>query len=77
MTLILYSDKIYGTIFENTNKGIFGNYIGEIDDTKLYKVASIDEIKIGNAKILTVWLNGLNFILYFLFIYIYNYYTKY
>ena len=54
---ILYSDKIEGTIFENTDKGVFGSYTNNIDDSKLYKVASIDDIKIGNAKMLTV-LNG-------------------
>jgi len=51
---VLYSDKIDGNILENTNKGIFGNYISTIDDNKLYKVASTDDIKIGDAKILTV-----------------------
>lgn len=54
---ILYSDQIEGTVFENTNKGIFGNYTSSIEDNKLYKVANIDDIKIGSAKILTV-LNG-------------------
>lgn len=51
---ILYSDKITGEVFENTNKGIFGNYTSEIDESKIYKVAKIDDIKIGDAKILTV-----------------------
>lgn len=51
---ILYSDQINGEVFENTNKGIFGNYTSEIDTSKLYKVAQIDDIKIGDAKILTV-----------------------
>lgn len=51
---ILYSDKVEGNILENTNKGIFGNYTSNIDDSKLYKVANIDDIKIGSAKILTV-----------------------
>lgn len=51
---ILYSDKIEGTIFENTNKGVFGNYTNNIDDSKLYKVASVEDIKIGSAKMLTV-----------------------
>lgn len=54
---ILYSDRVNGEIYENTNKGIFGKYTGEIDSSKLYKVANIDDIKIGDAKILTV-LNG-------------------
>ena len=51
---ILYSDKIEGNIFENTNKGIFGNYINSFENKDLYKVASIKDIKIGDAKILTV-----------------------
>lgn len=49
-----YSDSVLGSVFENTNKGIFGNYTGKITDKKLYKVASFNEIKTGNAKILTV-----------------------
>lgn len=43
-----------GTIYENTNKGIFGKYIKELPNKKKYKVATIDDIKLGNAKILTV-----------------------
>lgn len=54
---ILYNDKVNGTISENTKKGIFGKYTSSFDDTKLYTVASIDDIKIGDADILTV-LNG-------------------
>ena len=49
-----YSDSVLGSVFENTNKGIFGNYTGKIANKKLYKVASFNEIKTGNAKILTV-----------------------
>lgn len=49
-----YSDSVLGSVFENTNKGIFGNYTGKIANKKLYKVANFDEIKTGNAKILTV-----------------------
>lgn len=49
-----YSDSVLGSVFENTNKGIFGNYTGKITNKKLYKVASFNEIKTGNAKILTV-----------------------
>lgn len=51
---ILYSDKIEGKVFENTNKGIFGEYTNEYDTSKLYKVANIDDIKIDDATILTV-----------------------
>ena len=48
------SNKIYGNIFENTTRGIFGKYTSNITNEKLYKVASIDEINLGTAKILTV-----------------------
>lgn len=51
---LLYSDKVNGNIYENTTKGIFGKYTGNYDSSKLYKVASIDDINIGEAKILTV-----------------------
>ena len=51
---LLYSDKVEGEVYENTNKGIFGKYTSDFDTSKLYKVASIDDIKIGDAKILTV-----------------------
>lgn len=51
---VLYSKNIEGNIYENTMSGLFGNYTNQIDDTKLYKVASIDEIKEGKANILTV-----------------------
>jgi len=51
---ILYSDRVNGTVFENTNKGIFGKYTNKFDTSKLYKVAQLDDIKIGDAKILTV-----------------------
>lgn len=48
------SNKIYGQINENTTKGIFGNYTGNLDDSNLYEVANIDEIKEGTAQIFTV-----------------------
>lgn len=50
---ILYNENVNGTIKKNTNKGLFGTYTDSINN-KLYKVATIDDIKIGNAKILTV-----------------------
>ncbi len=49
-----YSDKILGTVKENTNKGVFGIYNGEINNDNLYKVAEEDEVKTGNAQIMTV-----------------------
>lgn len=42
-----------GTVYENTINGVFG-YYNEVPDKKLYKVAKYDEIKLGDAKILTV-----------------------
>ena len=47
-------NKIYGSIKENTIKGIFGNYTKEFDKNKLYKVAKPDEIYLGKAVIKTV-----------------------
>ena len=49
-----YSNLVIGNIYENTNKGIFGNYINSFNNNNLYKVAQIDEIKKGKAKIRTV-----------------------
>ena len=50
----IIKENINGTIFENTNKGVFGNYTDELEGKKLYKVANPDEIKKGKATILTV-----------------------
>ena len=48
------SSNVYGTVTENTESGIFGTYTSSLPNSKLYKVATPDEIKQGNAKILTV-----------------------
>ena len=48
------SDDAIGKVFENTNKGIFGEYTGILPNKKVFKVASIDDISTGEAKILTV-----------------------
>ncbi len=48
------SKAIYGTVSENTGSGIFGNYTQTLPNDKLYKVAKPEEIKLGDAKILTV-----------------------
>lgn len=53
----LNSNDIIGNIDENTRKGVFGYYSGKITTENLYKVATIDDIKIGKAQIKTV-LNG-------------------
>lgn len=48
------SNKIFGNVFENTTKGIFGNYTNEIPNKKLYKVVNKEDISLGSASILTV-----------------------
>lgn len=50
----LYLDNSTGTIQENTESGIFGVYTSELPEKKKYKVATIDDIQLGKAKILTV-----------------------
>lgn len=47
------SDNEIGNINKNTKKGIFGK-INNIPNKKKYKVASISDIKLDKAKILTV-----------------------
>lgn len=49
-----YSKQVTGTINENTEKGIFGIYEEDLPNKKQYKVATIEQIKKGKAKILTV-----------------------
>lgn len=53
-----YTDKVDGSIFENTKQGVFGNYTADLPNKKLYKVADPSEIKKGEAKILTVLTNS-------------------
>lgn len=48
------SETIYGSVKENTHKGIFGIYTDKINENKLYKVAQNNEVYVGPAKILTV-----------------------
>lgn len=48
------SSNIFGNVKENTTSGIFGNYISTLPDKKLYKVAKDNEVKMGDATILTV-----------------------
>ncbi len=43
-----------GTILENTESGIFGTFTSEIPNKKLYKVATVEDVKLGEAKLLTV-----------------------
>lgn len=51
------SNKIFGSIKENTSSGIFGEYTSKIQNQTLYKVATPSEIKVGKANILTVLKN--------------------
>lgn len=44
----------YGNVIENTSSGIFGKYTAPLPKTKMYKVAKPNDIKLGDAKILTV-----------------------
>lgn len=48
------ANEIKGITNENTTQGIFGDYTEELPNKKTYKVADIQDIKEGNAKILTV-----------------------
>ena len=48
------TNDIYGDIKENTSAGIFGNYSATIPNNKLFKVTSPEDIKLGEASILTV-----------------------
>lgn len=48
------ADEIKGITNENTTQGIFGDYTEKLPNKKTYKVANTQDIKEGNAKILTV-----------------------
>lgn len=48
------SSEVFGKINENMPSGIFGNYIKELPNKKQYKVAKKEEVKNGNAQLLTV-----------------------
>ena len=50
----LSSNNAYGTISKNEINGIYGTYHGKINESNLISVASIDEIKLGNATMRTV-----------------------
>jgi len=47
------SSEIIGTVKENTSSGVFGVYNETLPNDKLYKVSLPDEVREGNAKILT------------------------
>ncbi len=48
------SNDVFGDVKENKVSGIFGNYTKEINKNSLYKVADYEDIKLGEAKIITV-----------------------
>lgn len=48
------SNDVFGDVKENKVSGIFGNYTKEINKNNLYKVADYEDIKLGDAKIITV-----------------------
>lgn len=50
----LNTNDINGSIDKNTTKGIFGIYTDTIPNKKTYKVATINDIELGSAKMLTV-----------------------
>lgn len=49
-----YSNDIKGTIFKNTNKGIYGKYEESLKNKELLEVGPLDEVKKGSATIFTV-----------------------
>jgi len=49
-----FYNTIYGSIYKNTNHGIFGKYTYNINDMELVKVGDKDNIKVGKAYIYTV-----------------------
>ena len=51
-------NNIYGDITLNLETGIFGKLTKTITDTKAIPVATIDEVKIGKAEIITVLSNN-------------------
>jgi len=49
-----FYNTIYGSIYKNTNHGIFGKYTSNIENMDLVKVGKPEEVKIGKASIYTV-----------------------
>lgn len=49
-----YTDKVNGTIEENTKRGIFGLYTNTLPNKDFYKVATPSDIQLGKAVIRTV-----------------------
>ena len=53
----LYTNEILGSITDNSNMGIYGKYLGSINNEKLIDIAQPEEIELGKAYIRTV-ING-------------------
>lgn len=49
-----FYNTLYGSIYKNTNHGIFGTYTTSISNMELVKVGKPENIKIGKAYIYTV-----------------------
>lgn len=49
-----YSNNIKGKVNKNTSRGIFGQYLAELPNKKIYKVAQPSDVRLGEAKLLTV-----------------------
>jgi stage IV sporulation protein B len=47
-----FSNEVIGTITTNSTCGIYGKYTGEIDESKLYTIASTQEVEKGQAQML-------------------------
>ena len=50
----LDSEKVFGIITKNTQYGLFGDYTNNLPGKKMMEVALPDEVKVGNATIMTV-----------------------
>ncbi len=51
---LFYSNDIYGSIDKNTTAGIYGKFTTNIPNKDTLKIAKINEIEVGPAKIITV-----------------------
>lgn len=49
-----FYNTLYGSIYKNTNHGIFGNYTNEINNMELVEVGTKEDVKIGKAHLYTV-----------------------
>lgn len=49
-----FFNTVFGSIYKNSNHGIFGKYTSNLDNFELVEVGNINDIKIGKAFIYTV-----------------------